>query len=110
MFLHIKENQDLTEQVGSDLLDYQLTKNDMSNLWNLDWKDLFNGIVTAILGAIITYLVGVFGALYQLVIAGEPFDIMIDLKAMIVIGSFAGLSYLAKRFFSDDKGMIFGSK
>jgi len=80
-----------------------------SNLFKIDWIDLFNGLVTTIIGALITYLYGVFAALYQLVVNHEVFVIQIDLQAMLVIGVFAGLSYLMKRFVSDSAGVVLGS-
>lgn len=102
----IYEEVDLTEQVG----DYQLIKNNnMSNLWNLDWKDIFKGLVTSIYGALLIYLFGVFAGLYQSVINGLPFNITVDSQAMIVIGVFAGLSYLMTRYTSDTKGDLLGS-
>lgn len=94
-----------------EYIDYQFNiKNIMSTLYKLDWKDLLNGILTTFIGAIITYLYGIFAALYQLVIAGQPFQIQIDLQAMLVIGAFAGLSYLSKRFVSDTQGTVLGSQ
>lgn len=80
----------------------------LSKLWRADFKDIFNGFITAIYGALLTYLFGVFDGLYQLAIKGEPFQVQVDLKAMLVIGIFAGVSYLLKRFTSDNKGTLLG--
>jgi len=77
-----------------------------SNLFSVNLKDVLNGLFTAVLGAITTYLIGVFAALYQLVINGQPFEIQVNFQAMIVMGVFAGLVYLQKRFFSNSENNV----
>lgn len=79
----------------------------LSKLWTIDWNDLFNGLVTAIYGAVLTYLTGIFASLYQLVINNQPFEIFIDWKVALVIGVYAGLTYLSKRFTSGKTGTVF---
>ena len=81
----------------------------LSNLFGLNVKDFFNGLITAVIGALVTYLFGVFQALYQLAITGQAFKITVDFQSMIVIGVFAGLSYIVKRYFSDSTGTVLGS-
>lgn len=99
---------DLSDEVGS--VNYKLNEEkNMSNLWSVDFKDVLKGLLTSVYGALITYLYGVFAGLYQLVINKEPFSITVDFKAMLVIGIFAGLSYLVTRYTSDTKGVLFGS-
>jgi hypothetical protein len=102
-----KEDGDITEQVGS--VNYKLLdKYMLSKLWRADVMDLLNGLITAIYGALLTYIYGVFDGLYQLAIKGEPFQVDISWNMMLIIGVFAGVSYLFKRFTSDRKGIILG--
>lgn len=79
----------------------------MSNLFRLNFKDLLNGLVIAVLGNVIVYLLAIFGELYQLVINGEPFSIIINWKAILVVGVFSALTYLSKRFISNPSGEVF---
>ena len=80
----------------------------MSNLFTLNWKDFFNGILMAIIGNVVLYLLIIFTSLYELVMKGLPFDIKIDWKAVLVVAIFSFLSYIAKRFFSGQSGVVFG--
>ena len=95
---------------GYELEYYNLEeeKNMLSNLWELDWKDVLKGLITSVFGALLTYIYEVFAGLYELVFKGEEFSITINSKAIIVVGVFAGLSYLVTRFTSDTKGVFLG--
>ena len=76
----------------------------LSELWKLNGFDVFKGVITAIYGALLTYFVGIFGALYQLILNNQPFQIDVDFKTVAVVGIFAGLSYLSTRFSSGKSG------
>lgn len=80
----------------------------MSNLFKLDWKDFLNGLFMAVLGNIVFYLIAIFSDLYQLVMNGEHFEIVINWRAIMVIAIFSFLTYLSKRLFSGTNGTILG--
>ena len=96
---------------GFELEYYNLIEeNKMSNLFSLDWRDLLNGLITAVLGSVVLYLLAIFSSLYQLVINGEPFKIAIDGQAVLVVAVFSALTYLAKRFVSGNSGVVLSNK
>lgn len=78
----------------------------MSNLFTLNWKDFLNGLIMAVVGNVVFYLMIIFGDLYALVMQKQPFHISIDWTAVWVIAVFSFLSYLVKRFFSGSTGTI----
>jgi len=78
----------------------------MSDLFKLNWKDLLNGILMAVIGNVVVYLLIIFTSLYELVMKGLPFDIKVDGKSILVIAIFSFLSYIAKRFFSGSTGTV----
>jgi len=82
----------------------------MSKLWNLDWSDFFNGLVMAVLGNVVVYLMVIFNELAQLALNGDPFKIIINWEIVKVIAISAFLTYLSKRLFSDSQGTVLGSK
>lgn len=79
----------------------------MSDLFKLDWKDLLNGLLMAVFGNVVLYLLAIFTNLYELVMKGEPFQIAVDWKSVLVVAIFSFLTYLAKRFFSGKTGTFF---
>lgn len=82
----------------------------MSDLFTLDFKDFLNGLFMAVLGNIVFYLIAIFSDLYQLVMNGEHFEIVINWKAIMVIAIFSFLTYISKRLFSNSNGIILGKK
>lgn len=80
----------------------------MSNIFSLNWKDLVNGLVMAVLGNVIIYLMAIFGSLYELVINNQPFEISINWNAVLVVSIWAVLTYLSKRFISNPAGTVLG--
>ena len=78
----------------------------MSKLFKLDFNDLFNGLLFAIIGNIVMYLMVIFSSLYELAIKGLPFEVNIDFQAILVISIFSALTYLSKRFFSNPVGDV----
>ena len=78
----------------------------MSNLFSLDWKDFLNGLIMAVLGNVVFYLLMIFGSLYELVMKGQEFSIEINFKAILVIAIFSFLTYLSKRLFSGSTGTV----
>ena len=78
----------------------------MSNLFELDLKDFLNGLITAIISGVVLYLLGIFSALYQLVINGQPFSLNIQWQAVLVVAMFSALTYLSKRFLSGTNGGV----
>lgn len=97
---------DLTQSVGQKLLEDSLLEKTMSKLWELDWKDILNGLLFAVIGNVVMYLLVIFSSLYQLVINGDPFVINIDFKAIVVVAIFSALTYLSKRFVSNENGNV----
>lgn len=86
---------------------YQLeVENKMSNLWKLDWKDILNGLIMAIIGPVLFYLLDIFASIYELIIKHQPFSIYIDFKAVLAIAIFSALLYFTKRFFSGTTGNV----
>lgn len=78
----------------------------MSNLFELDYKDFLNGLAMAVIGNVVVYLLAIFGELYRLVINGDPFSIIINWNAILVVGIFSALTYLVKRLFSGENGTL----
>lgn len=78
----------------------------MSKLFEVNLKDLFNGLVFAVLGNVIMYLTAIFSELYGLVLKGDPFVIRINWEAVLVVGIFSALTYLSKRFISNPAGDV----
>jgi len=78
----------------------------MSDLFKLNWKDLFNGAIMAVIGDVVLYLLVIFKELYQLVMQNQPFQIELDWRAIFIVAVFSFLSYLAKRFFSGTTGSV----
>lgn len=72
--------------------------NNTSTLFHLNWADIAKGLVTAVIGAVLT-------AGYQALSVGGP----IDFKAMGTVALLAGLSYIIKNFFSDSQGRVLGA-
>jgi len=78
----------------------------MSDLFSINWKDILNGFLFAVLGDVVMYLLAIFGGLYELVLDGKPFQIHINIQAIIVVAVFSGLTYLSKRFLSGTTGNL----
>lgn len=78
----------------------------MSDLFKLNLKDLLNGLVMAVMGNVVLYLLATFNELYKLVMNGDPFSIVINWEAILVVGTFSALTYLSKRFVSGKTGTI----
>lgn len=70
-----------------------------SNLWNLNWKDLIKGLITAV-------IMGVLTIVYEMITAGGE----IDLKKIGIVALGAGIAYLIKNFSSDKQGNPLGVK
>ncbi len=66
----------------------------MSNLFNLNFKDLFKSLLVAIFAPLFAYLLEVLNA--------NSFDF--DLKKIVTISLTACLSYLLKNFITNSKG------
>ena len=76
----------------------------MSTIFNIDIKDVANGVLTAAIGGVLT-----FG--YQLVIPcleyiknGVTCDISISWQAIGIVAFTSGVSYLIKRYGSNEQG------
>jgi hypothetical protein len=69
-----------------------------SGLFKLDWKDVLNGFITAIITAFITQVA-------QTVEAGV-LPTLVQLKASAVFGLVGGIGYLCKRLLSNDQGEV----
>ncbi len=82
----------------------------MSKLFKLDLSDFFNGLIIAVLGNVVFYLLVIFGELYKLALNGDPFQISINWNTILVIAVFSALTYLSKRFVSDSAGNVLGDK
>lgn len=78
----------------------------MSHLFKLNGYDFFNGLIVAILGNVVMYLLAIFSELYGLVLKGDPFVISINWEAVLVVGIFSALTYLSKRFVSNPAGDV----
>ena len=74
----------------------------MSNLLNLNLRDLFKGLVTAILSGIIAYL-------YDAVSTGNLQLSMEMLQKVGFVALLAGLGYLSKNLLTASDGKILGS-
>lgn len=81
-----------------------------SNLWKLNWKDLLNGLITAVLGSVIFYMLAIFTSIYEKVMSGTPFSLGIDWRSIMVVAIFSALTYLSKRFVSNSSGTTLGIK
>lgn len=75
----------------------------MSSVFNLDWKDLINGLITSVIGAVLTFLYQLFDPCLS-IIKGIPCHVSVNWSAVGIIAVGAGLSYLVKRFGSNDQG------
>ncbi len=69
----------------------------MSNLFNLNWKDFFKGLVMAIITAALTLV-------YQLLQAGS----VIDWNQVGLVSITAALAYILKNLGSDNQGNPLG--
>lgn len=75
----------------------------MSGVFNLNWKDVLNGLITSVIGALLTFF-------YQLidpclsVIQGISCHVSVNWDAVLIVAVGAGLSYLVKRFGSNNQG------
>lgn len=73
----------------------------MSNLFSLGKSDFIKGLIVAILAPTLTTLASILNT------PGFTFDTL-DWFSLLKIGFIAGLSYLAKNFFSDSNGKVLG--
>lgn len=75
-----------------------------SPLFKLYWRDFFNGLVTAVLGAILVTL--------QAKVSEPNFSIFDlnwqQLEIIANVGVIAGVSYLASKFLRDENGKTLG--
>lgn len=78
----------------------------LSKLWSLDLNDFFNGLVMAVLGNVVIYLMVIFNELAQLALNGDPFQIVINWQIVKVIAISSFLTYLSKRFVSGETGTV----
>ena len=78
----------------------------MSELFKLNFKDLLNGLIMAVMGNVVLYLLATFSELYKLVMNGDPFNIVVNWDAILVVGVFSALTYLSKRFVSGKTGAV----
>lgn len=76
-----------------------------SGLWTLKMQDLVRGLVTAVFAAVFTWLYGI--------VSMPDFQIgmllSVDWGEVIQISLTTGMAYLAKNFFTDSEGKVFGS-
>ena len=70
----------------------------MSNLFNLNLKDLVKGAFTTVIGAILT-------GVYAIIQSGGSFSVA-TLKPIAVGGVVAGLSYLGKNLLTNSQGQV----
>lgn len=73
----------------------------MSNLFSLGKSDFIKGLIVAILAPVFMALANILNA------PGFNFETL-DWVSLLKIGFIAGLSYLAKNFFSDSEGKVLG--
>jgi uncharacterized BrkB/YihY/UPF0761 family membrane protein len=89
-----------------EIEDFLIEEKRMSDLFKLDWKDVLNGLLFAIIGNVVMYLLVIFTGLYQLVMNGQPFVIDVNFQAIVVVAIFSALTYLSKRFISGNSGNV----
>lgn len=73
----------------------------MSNLFKLDYKDYLNGFFVTVGGAITATLL-------QIIMNGGINLTKTDWETVMTAAVVAGLTYLQKRFFSDEQGKLGG--
>ena len=78
----------------------------MSDLFKLNGKDFLNGLIMAVIGNVVVYLMAIFSELYKLVMNGDPFSITINWNAVLVVGITSALTYLSKRLVSGPTGNV----
>lgn len=71
-----------------------------STFFSLNGKDLFKGLIIAIIGALIT-------GLYELFQAGPFVFDWVTFKPIVFTAVAAGLSYLIKNLFQNSEGEVF---
>lgn len=69
-----------------------------SGLFKLDWKDVLNGFITAVITAFVTQIA-------QSIDAGV-LPTLAQLKASAVFGLVGGIGYICKRLLSNDQGEV----
>ena len=72
----------------------------MSSLWTLNSKDVVNGLVIAILGAVLPLLQNFVSS------GGDIFAY--DWFGILRVAGYAAVVYLVKKFISTDNGKVFG--
>jgi hypothetical protein len=70
-----------------------------SKIFTLDWRDLINGLIIAILTAILTGIIDILGN-------GAVFD-WIHIKPVLIAGISAALAYLLKSLSTNSRNQLF---
>lgn len=68
-----------------------------SEMFSLKIRDFLNGVVTAIIGAVLVFI-------QQSLTSNQP----IDYKTISIVALTAGLSYITNTYFSDSDGKFLG--
>jgi hypothetical protein len=82
----------------------------MSKLWELSGSDFFNGLIMAVIMPVVLYLSAVFSELARLALNGDPFQITIEWKVVLVLAITGFLGYLVKRLTSGPTGTVLSNK
>ena len=73
----------------------------MSDLFSLNWKDLFNGLIVSVIGAV--------GTALGTILSSGVLPTLADLKTIGIGALTAGGAYLIKRLVSDTTGTVGGT-
>ena len=71
-----------------------------SDLFQLNWRDISNGLLVAVISAVLVYIQQIIGdrGLARLALTSE------DVKTIVSIALTTGLGYLVKNLFEDNEG------
>lgn len=76
----------------------------LSTLFSIDIKDLFNGVVLAVIGGVLTFLYQIIMPCLDSITNGVACDISISWQAVSIVAVTSGLSYIVKRYGSNEQG------
>lgn len=76
----------------------------LSTLFSIDIKDVANGLLTAVIGGVLTFAYQLFTPCLDYVNSGVLCDIHINWQAVGIVAVTSGLSYLIKRYGSNEQG------
>ena len=80
----------------------------MSYIWQLNWKDLLNGLITAVFGGIATFIYQLIDPCLDSFIHGISCSITFQWSSIVLVAFGSGIAYLIKRFSSDNQGNVLG--